>query len=169
MRKRLIIWIVFLFVCSSVPVYIAVASFSKPRIISPLPQKVYPTPTPTNTPTPTPIPPTPTETPTPTPAPVTAPEYLESLLLKYSNEYSIDSQLLKRIAKCESGFGTGASFNNGLYAGLFQFSEVLWRQTRTLIGLDPNPDLRYSGEESIRTAAFMLSQGHLGIWPNCGY
>ncbi len=142
----------------------------KPHIISPLAQgklaAVTPTVIPTFTPSPTPIPTaTPTPSPTPIPEPITAPFGLEPFFIKYSNEYSIDNQLLKRIAKCESGFGSGASSNG--YGGMFQFSEVLWIQTRTLMGLNADINLRFDREESIRTAAFMVSQGHLGIWPNC--
>ena len=139
----------------------------KPKVINPLSYKIFPTSTlsPTSTPTPTvtPIPPTPTIT--PTPRPVIAPADLDELFKKYSSQYSIDYELLKRIAKCESGFSTGVSAHG--YAGLFQFSEVLWTQTRNLLNQNPDPNLRFSAEESIKTAAFMLSQGHLGIWPNC--
>lgn len=150
----------------------AVSQYIAPSLITPLPINSYaqiPSPTPTSTPTPSPlptatiIPPTPTIT--PTPAPIVAPGYLNDLFIRFSNEYSVNNELLKRIAKCESGFGTGASSHG--YAGLFQFSEPIWIQTRTLMGMGTNPDLRFSGEESIRTAAFMLSQNHGGIWPNC--
>jgi hypothetical protein len=123
-----------------------------------------PTPIPTKEPTPEPTA-VPTPKPTLTPAPVVAPADLDPLFSKYSSEYSIDKQQLMRIAKCESGFGTGASANG--YGGLYQFSETLWVQTRTLMGQNPDPQLRYSGEEAIRTAAFMLWQHHTGIWPNC--
>lgn len=127
-----------------------------------------PTPSPSNTPTPTltPIPPTPTETPTLTTVPIiNAPAGLEELFTKYSSEYSVDKELLKRIAHCESGLNPGAA--TSLYGGLYQFSESLWVSTRTLMGQSSDPSLRFSAEESIRTAAFMISQNHLGIWPNC--
>lgn len=127
------------------------------------------TPSPTETPippTPTPIQSEPTETPTPSPAPViTAPADLDELFTKYSSEYSVDKELMKRIANCESGLNPSAT--TSLYAGLYQFSESLWISTRTLMGHDGDPNLRFSAEESIRTAAFMVSQNHLGIWPNC--
>lgn len=127
-----------------------------------------PTPTPTNTPfpTPTPIPPTPTATQTPTLTPIIiAPANLEELFAKYSNEYSIDKELMKRIAHCESGLNPAAA--TSLYGGLYQFSEFLWISTRTLTGHNSDPNIRFNAEESIRTAAFMISQNHLEIWPNC--
>lgn len=147
-------------------------------ILSPLSEKTYakspdPTTTPTNTPTPTPMPPTPTDskpTPTPTdnptPTPVTVPsQYLDDLFNKYSQIYSVDKYILTKIANCESHFNPGAATN--LYGGMYQFTESLWVSTRNLMGEDSNPDLRFSAEESIKTAAFMISQGHIGKWPAC--
>lgn len=128
--------------------------------------------TPTVIPTPTIIPspaftPTPTATPSPTLAPIIIlPKDLDDFFTKYSNEYSINKELLKRIANCESSLNPNTS--TSLYAGLFQFAEPIWIQTRTLMGQNPDVSLRLNAEESIRTAAFMISQGHLGIWPNCG-
>ena len=123
-------------------------------------------PTPTLTPTPTVIP-TPTAVPSPALAPIIIlPKDLEDLFTKYSDEYSVNKELLKRIANCESSLNPNASTSR--YAGLFQFAEPIWIQTRTLMGQNPDVNLRFNAEESIRTAAFMVSQGHLGIWPNCG-
>jgi len=123
-------------------------------------------PTSTLTPTPTVIP-TPTAVPSPTSTPaIILPEDLDKLFTKYSDEYSVDKELLKRIANCESSLNPNASTSR--YAGLFQFAEPIWIQTRTLMGQSPDVNLRFNAEESIRTAAFMISQGHLGIWPNCG-
>jgi hypothetical protein len=124
------------------------------------------TPTPTLSPTPT-LMPTPTATPSPTLAPIIIlPKDLDDLFTKYSDEYSVDKELLKKIANCESSLNPNSATD--LYAGLFQFAEPIWIQTRNLIGLNPDVNLRFNAEESIRTAAFMVSQGHLGIWPNCG-
>lgn len=111
--------------------------------------------------------PAPTATPIPTLTPVIIlSKDLDELFTKYSNEYSIDKELLKRIANCESSLNLDAG--TGSYAGLFQFAEPIWIQTRTLMRQNPDINLRFNAEESIRTAAFMVSQGHLGIWPNCG-
>lgn len=179
-KVRIIFFTIF-FLLIAVNITISYFLFSKnhPVILSPLSEKANartlgvittptPTPTPTITPshTPTPIPPTPTETPTPTPIPIIiAPANLDELFTKYSSEYSVDKELMKRIAHCESGLNPAAA--NNLYAGLYQFSESLWTSTRTLMGQNSDPGLRFNAEEAIRTAAFMISQNHLGIWPNC--
>src|SRR5207302_1206885 len=117
-----------------------------------------PSPTPTNTPTPTP-----TATPTPTPQPTIAvANDLETLFTKYSNEYHADKDLLKRIARCESGFNINAT--NSLYVGMFQFMEQTWTNIRKVMGLDANPDLRKNAEESIKTAAYMISHERKQAW-----
>lgn len=123
--------------------------------------------TPTPKPARTPIPsPTGGPTPTPTAIPIIVlPADLEELFSKYSTAYGVDKELLKRIAKCESGLNPNAQTKE--YAGLFQFGATIWIQTRTLMGQNPDLNLRLNPEEAIRTAAFMVSQNHLGIWPNC--
>ncbi len=136
------------------------------------------TPTPTTMPTTTPTPtqvtptqistPTPTETPTPTPTtvtPVTAPGDLDGLFSRFAEEYSVDQELLKRIAKCESGFNQEAV--NRDYVGMFQFAASSWSAVRTRMGADPNPDLRKSAEESIKTAAYHIANGGRSAWPSC--
>jgi len=118
-----------------------------------------PTPTPTNTPTPTPKP-----SPTPTPIPVTS-QQLDEWFTNSANHYSVDRSLLWRIAVCESNLRPDAV--NWIYAGLFQFSPNTWKANRAVMGLDSNPYLRFNAEESIRTAAFVLSTRGAGAWPNC--
>lgn len=139
-----------------------------------------PTPTvymaPTSQPTATPtIEPTatltmvPTSTPFPTPTlqpTIAVVTDLESLFTKYSAEYGADKELLKRIARCESGFNTSSN-NSDMYVGMYQFSASTWISNRTAMGLDTNLELRLSAEESIRTAAFMLARGQYRAWPNC--
>ena len=130
---------------------------------------ITPSPTPTNTPTPTPTntpTPTSTPTPTPTPQPVSAPTDLESLFAKFSSEYSVDKEKLKRIADCESHFNANANYND-MYIGMFQFSEGSWVSTRTHMNLDSNPALRTNAEESIRTAAYLVSVRGTSPWPLC--
>lgn len=150
---------------------------TKPK--APPTSTAIPSPTPTNTPTATPtiIPtstpiPQPTDTPipdptattTPTPTLASAPD-LEALFQKYSTEYTVAKDLLKRIAACESGFNSQA--DTGLYVGMFQFASQTWINARNSIGLDPNPDLRKNPEESIRTAASMIQRGQQNAWKNC--
>jgi hypothetical protein len=127
------------------------------------------TPTPTFTPTPSPTPspkptPTPSPSPTPTPIPVTSGQ-LDTWFTQYANHYSVDRSLLWRIAVCESGLKPGAT--NWIYGGMFQFSPNTWIANRKTMGLDTNPDLRFHPEESIKTAAFLLSTRGPGAWPSC--
>jgi hypothetical protein len=122
----------------------------------------------------TPVPPTDTPTPTvlPTVTPTPSPEQtmstttdLETLFGKYSSQYSVSEDELKKIANCESGFNSAS--DTGLYAGMYQFSATTWASVRGLMGLDGNADLRKNAEEAIKTAAFMLSRGEQNAWPNC--
>lgn len=129
---------------------------------APEPTKIIPvTITPTVIPTTEPLP---TATPIPQPA-VAAPADLDSLFSKYADEYKVDKEDLKRIAKCEAGFNTNA--DTGLYAGMYQFAAATWISTRSAMGLDTNPDLRKNAEEAIRTAAYKISNGGRSAWPNC--
>lgn len=128
--------------------------------------------TPTATMTPTLLPSvTNTQTPTVTPSvpvpQVTVPANLEPLFTQYSNQYGVDVNLLKKIAKCESNFNNNASGAGGAYVGMFQFAAGSWQTVRKQMGADPNPNLRYGANESIETAAFALAHGRASMWPNC--
>jgi len=130
-----------------------------------------PTVTPTTTPTSTPIP-TPTITATPVPLPTEtplriAPADMEVLITRYANEYGADANLIRIIADCESHFNPGAQSVNGLYGGMFQYTAGSWASKRNEMGLDPNPDLRFSAEESIRTTAYAISRYGASMWPAC--
>jgi hypothetical protein len=125
---------------------------------------------PLSIPTATPIPltatPLPTATPTDVPQPTIATTSdLESLFSKYSSQYSVSEDELKKIANCESGFNSAS--DTGMYAGMFQFSASTWASIRGTMGLDGNPDLRKNADEAIKTAAFMIGRGQQNAWPNC--
>jgi len=129
-----------------------------------------PTPTPSPSPTPTPKPTsTPTVTPTPTPLllppPPATPEQILSFIERFAGQYAVDPNVLRHIAVCESGFNPLAV--NGPYAGLYQFSSSAWQNNRIPMGEDSNPALRYSAEESVQTAAYIISIGKIYLWPNC--
>jgi soluble lytic murein transglycosylase-like protein len=110
--------------------------------------------------------PTVTTTPSPSPLPVTASAGdVEAFFSKYSDEYHVDRELLKKIARCESSFN--ASAENGPYAGMFQFAGQTWTSVRTVLGMDANQDLRKNAEESIRTAAYMIGHGQANAWSAC--
>ena len=146
-----------------------VPSNTKLQIISPLP-KTSPSPTPLPTATPTPLPtatPTPIPTVTPTPTPIITSADLETYFGKYSSQNNVDKELLKRIALCESGFNSNASYLD--YKGMFQFSSESWSITRQIMGEDINPDLRNNPEEAIKTAAYKLAHTGATAWPTCGH
>lgn len=116
------------------------------------------TPIPTNTPKPT-------MTPTPTKIIISSGQF-EEWFTKYANSQSINRELLKKIAVCESNLNPQAT--NGIYAGLYQFSENLWRSTRRLMNQDQSPALRFHPEEAIKTAAYKIAVNGASAWPNCG-
>jgi hypothetical protein len=134
-----------------------------------------PTPSPTDTPTPSPTATaTPTSTPTavptdtPKPKPTITPvssQEVNAFIERFSAQYGVDPNVIRHLAICESGFRSNAI--QGIYVGLFQFGPVTWKNIRLEFGEDTNPDLRYSAEESVQTAAYAYSKGKKAIWPNC--
>jgi hypothetical protein len=130
------------------------------------PTSTPPLPTPTPTPTPTILP---TEAPIPTAAPTAVPASpdspYESLFDQYSAQYGADKEVMKRIARCESGYNPTS--RNGIYGGMFQFAESTWTSTRNQMGMDASLDLRFSAEEAIRSAAFKIGNGGVGAWSGC--
>jgi hypothetical protein len=136
------------------------------------------TPIPTDSPTPTPmasaslttiapkLTPVPTKTPTPVPVPAAATSAeINGFIDRFSSQYSVDPNVLRHMALCESGFNSSAV--NGNYVGLYQFAPTTWKNIRKEMGEDENKDLRFSAEESVQTAAYAFSKGKTGIWPNC--
>ena len=115
-----------------------------------------PTTVPTNTPTPTP---------THIPQPVVSSEEIHKLMERFAGQYGVDVNVLRHIATCESGFNPSA-VNSG-YVGLYQFNKTAWINNRRLMGEDQNPDLRFNAEESVQTAAYLISNGKRSLWPNC--
>jgi hypothetical protein len=160
-------------------------TFSSSPSATPIPTGVIPTAMPSSIPTTTPFPtstatptasPTakPSNTPSPSPSSTPAPivlqtkvtsTELETFFTKYSDQYKVDKELLKRIAKCESGFNPNAK--NLSYLGLYQFSESTWSSQRKKMGLSSDITLRTNAEESIKTAAHMIANGGQNAWPNC--
>jgi len=116
----------------------------------------------------TPVPsPTPRPTATPTPVPVIPVNdgQMNEWFDRYSSYYSVDKELLKRIAYCESHMNPSAI--SKYYGGMFQFSVNSWIAVRNRMNMDPKPDLRFNAEEAIRTAAFKISTDGSSAWPNC--
>lgn len=128
------------------------------------------TPTPSLTPKPTYIP---TRVPSPIPTSTTIPasptlipsNQFESYFDEFSAHYNVNKELLKKIALCESGLNPGSV--NGEYGGMYQFTIETWRATRNQMGADANPDLRFDASESIKTAAYKISNKGENAWVNC--
>ena len=126
---------------------------------------VQPTAKPTVKPT---IRPTATSTPTPTAKPVaaiTAPADLEALFQQHASTHGVSSEIMKKIAQCESGMRPEAV--NGPYGGMFQFVSSTWVSNRRAMGKDTNPALRFNASEAIETAAFKMGRDGYGAWPAC--
>ena len=165
----LLTFFISLFSCST-----AIQIFAAPQLVSPLadnfeyieptpvPASPEPTPSPTSTPTPKP---TPTPSPSPTPKPKPTTDQLEEWFTKYANEQSINKDLLKKIAWCESKYNPNAT--NGIYGGMYQFSPSTWKNTRQQMNKESNPDLRFDPEAAIHAAAFRIATVGDKAWPNC--
>lgn len=104
---------------------------------------------------------------TSTPVTVTysAPADVEAIIVQYANQYGVDSNLMIKIAKCESGFRADAV--SGPYGGMYQFLATTWASNRRAMGLDPDPNLRFNAEEAIKTTAFKIARDGAGAWPVC--
>ncbi len=113
--------------------------------------------TPTPTPAPPPLP--------PPPPPMATPSEIDEWFRKYSGEYRVGEDILRKIAVCESGYNSLAT--NGIYVGMFQFSPGAWTSARSRMGQNTDLGLRLNAEESIKTAAFKISVDGTGAWPNC--
>lgn len=128
------------------------------------------TPSPSASPSPSPtVSPKPTPRETPSPSPVPQPTFSSSEIYEFTNrfagQYGVDPNVIRAIAICESGFKPNAKYIK--YVGLFQFDSVTWKNLRIKMGEDHNPDLRANAEEAVQTAAYAISIGKRGIWPNC--
>jgi hypothetical protein len=127
-----------------------------------------PTIVPSSTPTPSPRPtlvPSPTLKITPTPAFSYTPGEIYEMYNQAAIRYSVSADVLRHIARCESGFNPSAK--NYIYLGLYQFDSRTWSSYRNKMGLNPDPGLRTNPKEAINTAAYAISLGHGKIWPNC--
>lgn len=192
MRFVLVLLVTTVFVAmATYQVITRVFTYSGPRVLQAEVSKIpTPTPAPTETPTPAPSPSptptpkptstprpeddqpqaeTPTITPTPTPLvlppPPATPEQIHALIERFAAQYGVEVNLLRHIGVCESGLNPLAV--NGPYVGIYQFSSSAWINNRKLMGEDTNPTLRYSAEESVQTAAYIISVGKSYLWPNC--
>lgn len=105
-----------------------------------------------------------TPLPTPTFSPASSQE-INGFIDRFGSQYAVDQNVLRHIAICESGFNSSAI--NYIYVGLFQFDSTTWKNIRIEMGEDPAVNLRFSAKDSVQTAAYALSKGKGGLWPNC--
>lgn len=103
--------------------------------------------------------------PNPPPSPARPALTVNQFIDQFASFYAVDPNVLRHIALCESGFNSNAV--NGPYAGLYQFNSITWKNLRLAIGKNTDPNLRFSAEDAVQTAAYELSIGKGGIWPNC--
>jgi hypothetical protein len=104
----------------------------------------------------------------PIPAVRTYPEsQYEAWFEQYGSQFGVEPELLKKIAYCESHYNPGAQ--NGPYGGMYQYLDSTWQATRNLMGLDPDPNLRFDAEQSIMTSAFKIKAGGIRAWPVCAF
>lgn len=122
----------------------------------------YPSPTPASTLAPTPKP---KPTPTPVPQPQFTSQQINEFIDRFASQYGVSPHVLRYIALCESGFHPAAK--NYIYAGLYQFGPITWKNLRVKIGEDTDINLRYNAEEAAQTAAYAISIGDSAIWPHC--
>ncbi len=142
------------------------AQNSQPTTETPVATTATSTPSPTPTPKPSIKPtPSPSATPKPIPQPLFSSEQIYGFTDRFASQYSVDANILRHIALCESGFNQSAT--NGPYLGLYQFGAITWSNFRKALGEDPDTALRLNAEEAVQTAAYALSLGKLHIWPNC--
>ncbi len=99
-----------------------------------------------------------------TPSPATS-EEVNGYIERFSSQFAVDPDVLRYVAICESGFRSNAV--NGPYVGLYQFGSVTWKNIRKEIGENSDPDLRFEAKDSVQTAAYAISKGKGGMWPNC--
>lgn len=97
--------------------------------------------------------------------PTPTPEQFDTMFAAYAAYYRVDEGLLRSLAYCESRYIPTAT--NGRHAGLYQFNPGTWQATRKRMGLDPDVNLRFDAEESIKTAAFKLANSGSGAWVVC--
>jgi hypothetical protein len=86
-----------------------------------------------------------------------------------SQHYGVDYNWLRRTASCETGgtFNPNVKSKNGLYKGLFQFSDGTWAWMSAQAGYEGYSP--YDPEAASMTAAWAFANGYRRHWPRCSY
>lgn len=95
---------------------------------------------------------------------------IPSLIGFWSGVYDANEEIMKSVAKCESGYNISVCGDNGLSCGIFQFQKPTFSwmakeyQKETVTGkLD-----YYNAEDQIRLAVWAISRkGYGSHWYNC--
>lgn len=108
---------------------------------------------------------------TPPPKPVVAPVAqpqgdVQSIIVKWANFYGVSSDLLLRIARCESTFNPSAVNRNyfaggGNPSGLFQFLPETFNRYSSKAGFSGNV---FNPDDNAHAAAYAFSHGGAGEW-----
>lgn len=98
-------------------------------------------------------------------APVPTMNELEVMFQAYGNYYGVNPKQLRHLALCESRFRPWVT--NGIHAGMYQYNPRTWSATRERMRQDPNPDLRFDAEESVKTTAYKIANEGSGAWVVC--
>jgi hypothetical protein len=94
-------------------------------------------------------------------SPVEIHEFIE----RFASSYSVDPNVIRHLAVCESGLNPMAINKN--YAGLFQFLPNTWINFRAQMGRDDDINLRLDAKEAIETTAYVLSVNKIDIFSTC--
>ncbi len=88
-------------------------------------------------------------------------DQVKELIVKYSQKYDLDSEMMLRIADCESRFKTDL-VGGGRYYGVFQFSKPTFFESAPKLGFQNADPL--NPEQNIELAAYLFSEGQAWRW-----
>lgn len=88
----------------------------------------------------------------------------DGLIQQYAEKYRVESHLVSCIIRKESTYNPNAKNPKSSASGLAQFTNRTWVWMRNLMGEDPNLDLRFNPEESIKTLSWALSNNYHSHW-----
>lgn len=104
-------------------------------------------------------------------ASATSPDALESVIIQAANKYGVSSQMMLRMALCESTMGKNMrnstpvivrGVNYGHAEGVYQFIPSTWQRMSSQAGFKGASV--YDTYANVNTAAWAFSSGHKGEW-----
>ena len=92
-----------------------------------------------------------------------APLSVQDIIHQASVFYKLNEERMRRIAWCESKYGTQTTGSGHL--GVYQFTSITWQWANTQAGFaGENP---HNQTANIWTAAWLAKNQGFGHWPNC--